>query len=51
MSQNLNNTSPPKDVSGSADNHLKSATWFTASELRNRNTKSSHEESLKGTKY
>lgn len=51
MSQDLNNTSPPKDTSGSTDNYLKSVTWFMASELQNRNTKSSNEESVKGTKY
>lgn len=51
MSQDLSNTSPPKDTSGSADNYLKSVTWFMASELQNRNTKSNNEESLKGTKY
>lgn len=51
MSQDLNNTSPLKDVSGSADNCLKSTTWFMAAELQIRNTKLSKEESLKGTNY
>lgn len=51
MSQDLNNTSPLKDVSGSADNCLKSTTWFMAAELQIRNTKWSKEESLKGTNY
>lgn len=44
MNQDLNNTSPPKGTSGSADNHLKSTAWFMASELQKKNTKFSNEE-------